>query len=106
MKNEPTDPNLKLVLYNGNRYEEFIPKKIQERNRIPHAKVSFEEYEMNIDLSQFNNIDLDQENIKTSFRMQKINQLNTSIDTLESSFKEEKNIFYNNFSKISPYPHL
>ena len=102
MKNEPTDPNLKLVLYNGKRYEEFIPKKIQERKRIPHAKVSFEEYEMNIDLSQFNNIDLDQENIKTSFRMQKINQLNTSIDTLESSFKEEKNIFYNNFSKTSP----
>ena len=101
MKNEPTEPNLKLVLYNGNRYEEFIPKKIQERNRIPHAKVSFEEYEMNIDLSQFNNIDLDQENIKTSFRMQKINQLNTSIDTLESSFEEEKNIFYNNFSKTS-----
>ena len=101
MKNEPTEPNLKLVLYNGNRYEEFIPKKIQERKRIPHAKVSFEEYEMNIDLSQFNNIDLDQENIKTSFRMQKINQLNTSIDTLESSFEEEKNIFYNNFSKTS-----
>ena len=48
---------------------------------------------MNIDLSQFNNIDLDQENIKTSFRMQKINQLNTSIDTLESSFKEEKKYF-------------
>ena len=102
MKNEPTDPNLKLVLYNGNRYEEFIPKKIQQRKRIPHAKVSFEEYEMNIDLSQFNNIDLNQENIKTSFRMQKINQLITSIDTLESSFTEEKNIFYNNFSKTSP----
>ena len=106
MKNEPTDPNLKLVLYNGNRYEEFIPKKIQQRKRIPHAKVSFEEYEMNIDLSQFNNIDLNQENIKTSFRMQKINQLKTSIDTLESSFIEEKNIFYNNFSKISPISSL
>ena len=106
MKNEPTDPNLKLVLYNGNRYEEFIPKKIQQRKRIPHAKVSFQEYEMNIDLSQFNNIDLNQENIKTSFRMQKINQLRTSIDTLESSFIEEKNIFYNNFSKISPISSL
>ena len=33
--------------------------------------------------------------------MQKINQLNTSIDTLESSFEEEKNIFYNNFSKTN-----
>ena len=68
----------------------LFQKRSKNVNRIPHAKVSFEEYEMNIDLSQFNNIDLDQENIKTSFRMQKINQLNTSIDTLESSFIEGK----------------
>ncbi len=102
MKNEPTDPNLKLVLYNGNRYEEFIPKKVKERLRVPHAKVAFEEYEMNIDLSQFNNIDLEEENVKTSFRMQKIYQLRTSIDTLEASFIEEQEVFKNNFSKNSP----
>ncbi len=38
--------------------------------------------------------------------MQIINHLRTSIDTLESSFIEEKNIFYNNFSKISPISSL
>ena len=99
MKSEPSDPNLKLILYNGNRYEEFIPKKVKERLRIPHAKVSFDEYEMNIDLSQFNNINLDEENITTSFRMKKINQLRISIDTLENSFEEKQEIFYNNFYK-------
>ncbi len=101
MKNEPTDPNLKLVLYNGNRYEEVIPKKTRNRLRIPHAKVAFEEYEMNIDLSQFNNVDLEEENITTSFRMQKIDQLRKSIDTLQTSFKEEQSIFSSNFSKQS-----
>ncbi len=101
MKNEPTDPNLKLVLYNGNRYEQFIPKKVKDRLRIPHAKVSFEEYEMNIDLSQFNNINLNEENITTSFRMKKINQLKISIDTLQRSYEEKKEIFYNNFTKRS-----
>ncbi len=101
MKNEPTDPNLKLVLYNGNRYEEVIPKKVMDRERIPHAKVAFEEYEMNIDLSQFNNVDLEEENITTSFRMQKIDQLKISIDTLQSSYSEEQDVFNSNFSKKS-----
>ena len=66
--------------YNGNRYEEFIPKKVKDRLRIPHAKVSFDEYEMNIDLSQFNNINLDEENITTSFRMKKIDQFAQEYD--------------------------
>ena len=101
MKNEPTDPNLKLVLYNGNRYEELIPKKMKDRLRIPHTKVAFEEYEMNIDLSQFNNVDLEEENITTSFRMQKIKQLRESIDTLQINFNEEKTVFSSNFLKQS-----
>ncbi len=101
MKNEPTDPNLKLVLYNGNRYEEIVPKKMKDRLRIPHTKVAFEEYEMNIDLSQFNDVDLEEENITSSFRMQKIDQLYNSIDTLENNFREEQAVFSRNFSKQS-----
>lgn len=101
MKNEPTDPNLKLVLYNGNRYEEIKPEKLSERERIPHAKVAFEEYEMNIDLSQFNNINLEEENYLTTYKMQKIDQLEVSIDTLQLSFNEEQNVFSENFARRS-----
>ena len=101
MKNEPTDPNLKLVLYNGNRYEEIKPEKLSERERIPHAKVAFEEYEMNIDLSQFNNINLEEENYLTTYKMQKIDQLEVSIDTLQLSFNEEQNVFSENFGRRS-----
>ena len=93
MKNEPTDPNLKLILYNGNRYEEFIPKNVKDRLRIPHAKVSFDVYEMNIDLSKFNNVNLNEENITTSYRMKKIDQIRISIDTLENSFEEKQEYF-------------
>ncbi|MGY8966411.1 MAG: LptF/LptG family permease, partial [Flavobacteriales bacterium] len=75
MKSETSDPNLKLVLYNGNRYEEVIPRKSKDRERIPHTKVAFEEYEMNIDLSKFNNVNLEEESYKSTFRMQKIEQL-------------------------------
>ncbi|MDG1023225.1 MAG: LptF/LptG family permease [Flavobacteriaceae bacterium] len=101
MKSETTDPNLKLVLYNGNRYEEVIPKEASKRKRIPHAKVFFEEYEMNIDLSKFNNVDLEEENYKSTFRMQKIDQLKVSIDTLQRKFNEEQIAFSENFSKKS-----
>ncbi len=101
MKNEPTDPNLKLVLYNGNRYEQIKPQKLTERERIPHAKVAFEEYEMNIDLSQFNNVNLDEENYRSTYRMQKIDQLEVSIDTLQRSFREEQNVFSENFGRRS-----
>ena len=94
MKSEPTDPNLKLILYNGNRYEE-LKKKCKRKDYVsPHAKVSFDEYEMNIDLSQFNKVDLDEENITTSFRMQKIDQLRISIDTLDqTNLKKNKKYF-------------
>jgi lipopolysaccharide export system permease protein len=101
MKNEPTDPNLKLVLYNGNRYEDIEPKKVRDRERIPHAKVSFETYEMNIDLSQFNQVDLNEENYTSTFRMQKIDQLEVSIDTLQQSYSKEQQVFSENFSKKS-----
>jgi lipopolysaccharide export system permease protein len=101
MKSETTDPNLKLVLYNGNRYEEVIAKKASDRKRIPHAKVYFEEYEMNIDLSKFNNVDLEEENYKSTFRMQKIDQLKISIDTLQRNFTKQQDVFSENFGKQS-----
>ncbi len=101
MKSETTDPNLKLVLYNGNRYEEVIAKKASDRKRIPHAKVYFEEYEMNIDLSKFNNVDLEEENYKSTFRMQKIDQLKISIDTLQRNFTQQQDVFSENFGKQS-----
>ena len=101
MKSETSDPNLKLVLYNGNRYEEVIPKKSKDRQRIPHTKVAFEEYEMNIDLSKFNNVNLEEESYKSTFRMQKIEQLKESIDTLQQSFTEEQNAFSENFGRQS-----
>ena len=101
MKNEPTDPNLKLMLYNGNRYEDIEPRKLKERERFPYARVSFETYEMNIDLSKFNKVNLEEENYKSTYRMQKIDQLKVSIDTLQLSYINEQDVFSENFVKKS-----
>ena len=54
---------------------------------------------MNIDLSQFNNIDLDAENYTTTYRMQKSSQLFESIDSLKVDLNEQKKIFSENFNK-------
>ena len=51
--------------------------KVQERKRIQHAKVAFKEYVLNIDLSQFNNVDLGEEKYTSTYRMQKVNELTT-----------------------------
>ncbi len=99
LKSKTTDATLQLVLYDGNRYEEIAGKNYQERMRFPHAKVHFEEYVMNIDLSKFNNVDLTEENYTSTYKMQKVNQLKISIDTLERDFGAQRKIFSENFNK-------
>ena len=99
---ETSDAMLQLVLYNGNRYEIIQPQKAVDRRRHPHAKVAFEQYNMNIDLSEFNNVDLEEENYKSTFRMQKVDQLNKNIDSLEGVFSKQKEVFAANFKKSSP----
>lgn len=99
---ETSDAMLQLVLYNGNRYEIIQPQKAVDRRRHPHAKVAFEQYNMNIDLSEFNNVNLEEENYKSTFRMQKVDQLNKNIDSLEGVFSKQKEVFAENFKKSSP----
>ncbi len=101
LKSETSDSNLQLVLYDGNRYEEIISKEDLNNPNFPHTRVYFEEYTMNIDLSKFNNVDLNEEKYKTTFRMQKVDQLNKSIDTLQRDFNTEKEIFSQNFQQRS-----
>lgn len=99
LKSKTTDNNLQLVLYDGNRYEEIETKQLKNNQRFPHAKVSFDQYIMNIDLSQFNNVDLDAENFTSHYRMQKLKQLKKSIDTLQRDFNKGRDVFSENFNK-------
>lgn len=56
---------------------------------------------MNIDLSKFNQVDLEEENYTSTYRMQKIDQLKISIDTLQRNYGEQQDVFSENFSKKS-----
>ena len=99
LKSASIGQQLQLVLFNGNRYEEVKADNPREKNKMPHAKVSFEEYVMNIDLSQFNNVDLGEEKYTSTYRMQQVNELNESIDSLELKFSEERAIYGGNIAK-------
>ncbi|MGB2245506.1 MAG: LptF/LptG family permease [Flavobacteriaceae bacterium] len=98
LKSAQIGQQLQLVLFDGNRYEEIKTEDPLKKDKVPHAKVSFKEYVMNIDLSQFNNIDLGEEKYTSTFRMQKVSELNESIDSLEGKFDKERVIYAENFS--------
>ncbi|AUC76165.1 YjgP/YjgQ family permease [Olleya sp. Bg11-27] len=90
---------LKLILYNGYYYDDTPPKKIKERNKKPFTKAAFKKHVMNMDLSQLNNIDLDEKNIDDKYTMLNVAELNYAIDSLKiernTIVKEFSNSLYN-----------
>ena len=101
LKSASIGQELQLILFDGNRYEEIYSSRAQELRKLKHAKVSFREYVLNIDLSQFNNVDLDEEKYTSTYRMQKVDELNHSIDSLETRFRRERVSYARNFVTTS-----
>lgn len=80
---------LQLVLYDGNYYEDIIPKKYEERNRVPFAKSSFEKYIINYDLAPLQKNNMDDVQITNTNTMLNINELRYTLDSLELNQKKE-----------------
>lgn len=80
---------LQLVLNNGNYYEDIIPKKYNDREKMPFAKSSFKKYTINIDLAKLNTVEVEENDISNSNTMLTVNELNYTIDSLNKSFKTE-----------------
>lgn len=74
---------LKLILYDGYYYDDTPPKKLKERQKKPFVKSEFKKHIMNIDLSELNNIDLDEKNVDNKYTMQNIAELNYTLDSLK-----------------------
>lgn len=87
---------LKLVLSDGNYYNDIKPKKIKARNKKPFAKSTFEKYTINIDLSQINNdVDIDEKSQINKYNMLNLSELNFTIDSLT----KKRNVEHEAFSK-------
>ena len=58
VKNE-NENYLQLILRNGYRYEDILASTTAEKQKYPHTRASFDEYILNIDISEFNNVNLE-----------------------------------------------
>ena len=73
---------LKLILFDGWYYDDVQKKDYKERKKLPFAKSEFKKYIINVDLSQINNVDLDQKKITSKYDMLAIKDLDYTIDSL------------------------
>lgn len=90
--------NLMMVLRDGNYYEEIIPKKYEERNKIPFAKSEFKRYVINIDLSKLNKVDQNEEQITNTNSMLTIGELKYTIDSLNKNYKKDLSSYIDNIN--------
>ncbi|MGA9639316.1 LptF/LptG family permease [Flavobacterium sp.] len=89
---------LQLVLNDGNYYEDVIPKKYEDRLKLPFAKSSFKKYTINIDLSQLNKPEDNGQDVSNSNTMLTVNELNYTLDSLQKNMKTEVISFSENIT--------
>lgn len=80
---------LSLILFDGNYYDEILSSDQKKQHRKPFAKSYFESYTINIDLSEINNIDLEEEQELSNEKMYRISELKIEIDSLSQDFNQD-----------------
>ncbi|WP_394355014.1 LptF/LptG family permease [Maribacter arenosus] len=83
LKSSESSDILQLVLYDGHYYRDLEKSSTQAKNNYPFAKSNFETYTMNIDLSEFNNVDMDEERDTETEKMKNVARLTKDIDSLK-----------------------
>ncbi|MBD0822508.1 LptF/LptG family permease [Aestuariibaculum marinum] len=84
---------IKLILKDGNYYSDIYSKDPKKRNKKPFAKSTFETYTINIDISQINDVDMDEESQTDKYSMLDVVDLNKAIDSLEIKRKDDHETF-------------
>lgn len=90
---------LKLVLNDGNYYEDIVPKRYEDWSRVPFAKSTFKKYIINIDLSKLNAVDVDNASISNTNTMLNISELNYTLDSLHKNMNTEIVSFSDNINQ-------
>ena len=96
LASEEGSNTLSLILKDGNYYDDVRVKDIKKQNKNPFAKSSFEEYRINIDLTEFNETDVDKENELSNHNMYKMSELFVEIDSLSASYTKDIKVFSEN----------
>ncbi|WP_317171474.1 LptF/LptG family permease [Tamlana sp. I1] len=94
---------LKLILTEGHYYSDVSTKTHKAQSKKPFAKSAFDKKVMNIDLSQFNNVDFDEKSQTDKYNMLDIPGLNKAIDSLVNKSKTDHAAFTNNLYQRSGF---
>jgi lipopolysaccharide export system permease protein len=84
-----TSNTLKLVLTDGNYYEDIIPKNYNDRGKVPFAKGTFKRDVINIDLSKLNQNNMENVDISNNNTMLNIRELRYTLDSLNKNYKKD-----------------
>ena len=95
---------LQLVLNKGYYYEDIVPKKYEDRSKMPFAKSSFRKQIINIDLSELNKVDVNDESVANTNTMLTVNELNYTLDSLNKNMKTEIITFTENSNARIGFP--
>lgn len=95
---------LQLVLNNGYYYEDLVPKKYEDRSKMPFAKSSFKKYIINIDLSKLNKVDVNDQSIANTNTMLNVSELNYTLDSLHKNLKTDIISFSENMNQRITIP--
>lgn len=98
---------LQLILYDGNYYDELQPANYQKRTKNrPQIKSTFEKYVINLDLSDFNNVDFEQKDANARYNMLGISELTTTLDSLYINQNKSFDVFSKAMLNRSNQPNL
>lgn len=95
---------LQLVLNDGYYYEDLVPKKYEDRTKMPFAKSSFKKYIINLDLSKLNKTDVNEGTISNTNNMLNVSELNYTLDSLHKNLKNDIISFSENINQRITIP--
>ncbi|WP_432220871.1 LptF/LptG family permease [Flavobacterium sp. TMP13] len=90
---------LKMVLNDGYYYEDVIPKKYEDRAKMPFIKSYYKKQIVNIDLSELTNIDLNDSSVTNTNSMLNVNELRYTLDSLNKNLDNDIISFSENINQ-------
>ena len=97
---------LSLKLTNGHYYKDLQPKKYQDKQKVPFIKSSFNEYTMNLNLGDINDVTVSESDYAKNRKMRGINMLIKDVDSFSVSLNKsrsrqfKRNLSSTGFNKV------
>ncbi len=86
---------LSFILYDGTVYQPIYSSDYRERRRRPFIKNTFDEYQFNIDLSGYNDVDMGDTQYTDVASMLDVSELRVAVDSLSQAYNQRQDNYAN-----------